>query len=134
MANEAVIVELLGNQGDPIEITVADGTGIPKGTLMKMTGDRTGEASTADGNAFMGITTSEKVANDGSTTLAVYTHAIFDLTDAGAGIGFGNRVTIGGANTIKTAAAGEAETGEVFGLALETASAGEVIQVLVGGY
>lgn len=131
MANEAIIVELLGNQGDPIEVTVADGTGIAKGTLMKLSDPRTGAATSADNDKFIGIAAAEKVANDGSTTLAVYTHGIFDLVDSGSGITVGSDVVIGGANTIKTYTTLDAEKGYKVGKALETASASERIQVLV---
>ena len=131
MANEAVIIELLGNGGDPIRVTVADGAGIAKGTVLKLSDPRTGAASSADGDICIGIAAAEKVANDGSTTLAAYTNGIFDLKDSGAGVGIGVPVTIGGTNTIKAAAAGEAETGDIFGYSLETAAAAEVVAVRV---
>lgn len=131
MANEAVIIELLGNGGDPIRVTVADGAGIAKGTLLKITDPRTGAATSADNDAFIGIAAAEKVANDGSTTLAVYTHGIFDLKDSGAGITAGERVSMGGANLISKVAAADLLFSDV-GIALETASASEVIAVLVG--
>ena len=131
MANEAVIIELLGNEGDPIQVTVADGVTIEKGTILQLTDPRTGSASSADGEVSIGIAAQEKEANDGATTLAVYTNGIFDLLDSGAGITVGTPVTIGGVNTIKAAAAGEAETGDILGYALETASAAESIAVRV---
>jgi len=129
MANEAIIVELLGNQGDPIQVTVADGATIEKGTILKLSDPRTGAASSADGDMCIGIASTEKVANDGSTSLAAYTNGVFDLKDAGAGIAVGTPVTIGGANLVKAAAAGEAETGGIMGYALEAAAADEVIEV-----
>jgi len=133
MANEAVIIELLGNGGDPVRYTVADGTGIEKGTLMYLSADpRTIAASSADGQCFVGVAASEKVASDGQTTLAVYTHGIFDLTDSGAGVTVGTRVKLNGANVVATAdeAGANGET-EVVGLALETASAAEVFAVKI---
>lgn len=131
MANEAVIIELLGNGGNPVRFTVADGTGIAKGTLMKLTDPRTATATGADNDPFCGIAASEKVANDGSTTLACYTCGIFDLTDSGAGITAGERVSIKGANTIAKVAGADQLFSDV-GIALETAGAGEVIAVLIG--
>jgi hypothetical protein len=133
MANEAVIIELLGNGGDPIRYTVADGTGIPKGTLMYLSADpRTIAASSGQGQAFVGIAAAEKVANDGSTTLAVYTNGIFDLTDSGSGCTFGDILKLGGANTVATAdEAGAQDLKEVVGYALETAGNSEVIAVRV---
>ena len=131
MANEAVIIELLGNGGDPIRYTVADGTTIPKGSLMYLSGDRTISITSGAGQAIAGIAASEKVANDGSTNLAVYTNGIFDLKDSGSAITLGNMVKISGVNTISTAADGDYELGRVIGRALETADASEVIAVRV---
>lgn len=135
MANEAIIVELLGNGGDPVEYTVADGTGIAKGTVMKISSDpRTIAAATADGDLIVGIAASEKVANDGSTTLAVYTNGIFDLTctaSTGSAV-LGEPVKITGANTVAPADDATIQHAEeVVGYSLETGSAGEVVQVRV---
>lgn len=133
MANEAVIIELLGNGGDPVRYTVADGNAVAKGTLMYLSGDpRTIAASSGEGQIFVGIAASEKVANDGQTTLAVYTHGIFDLKDSGSGMTLGDVCKLGGANTIATAdEAGAQGAKEEVGLVLETAAANEVVAVLV---
>ncbi|MAF42681.1 MAG: hypothetical protein CMI54_00740 [Parcubacteria group bacterium] len=133
MANEAVIIQLLGNGGDPIRFTVADGAGIEKGTIMKISGDNTAAASTADGDLLVGIAAAEKVASDGSTTLAVYTNGIFDLTVDGT-----NTATLGypqkadGTNLISDADDDTAEgMMEVIGYAMEAGSTNEVIAVRV---
>ena len=133
MANEAVIIELLGNAGDPVRYTVADGNAIPKGTLMYLSGDRTMSIHSGDGQIFVGIAASEKVANDGATTLAVYTNGIFDLTDDGNTLTLGDEVKLSGtANKIATADdAGAQGQKEVLGIALEAASASEVVAVKV---
>jgi hypothetical protein len=133
MANEAVIVELLGDRGDVMQFIVADGTGIAKGAILQVTDNRTAAASAAD-KAVAGIAVSEKVASDGQTTLGVYTNGIFDLVDSGAGTAVGLPVVLGGANTTKTASAGDAELGRIFGRRLATAGAGatEEVRVLVG--
>lgn len=132
MANEAVIIELLGNGGDPIRFTVDDATGIEKGTILKLSDPRTASATSADGDIPIGIAAAEKVANDGSTTIAAYTNGIFDIKDSGSGITVGQRVKIAGANLIATADdATAANQSEQLGTALETASASEVIAVRV---
>ena len=131
MANEAVIIELLGNGGDPIRYTVADGTGIEKGTLMYISGDRTISIVRGENEKFIGIAAAEKVANDGSTNLAVYTNGIFDLKDSGSGITRGIMVKVGGVNTIAGSEDGDFELGKIVGKALETAAASEVIAVRV---
>lgn len=87
MANEAVIIELLGNGGDPISYTVAEGTGIAKGSIMKLADARLASAHAGAADVpIVGIAAAEKVAGDGSTTLAVYTNGIFDITAAAAGV------------------------------------------------
>lgn len=85
MANEAVIIELVGiDKGRPIRYTCADNTTILKGTLLELSGDRTVQASTTANAPFVGIAAAEKVANDGATEIAAYTNGIFDLlSDAG---------------------------------------------------
>ena len=131
MANEAVIIELLGNNGDPMQYTIADGvagTDILKGTLMKLSTDpRTMAATGADGDMFVGILAADKVGGDGSTKATVITHCVADLKDAGAGITLGHIAKINGANLVAAAdQAGIQGDYEVVGQALETVSAAEV--------
>jgi len=131
MANEAVIIELF-NGGRPIRFTCADGTGIEKGTLMELTDPRTVIANTNDAAPVVGIAAAEKVASDGSTTIAVYTDGIFDmLTDAGTdtvGALVANSAT---ENTVETADAADILAGAVVGKLLETAGAAEVAAVRI---
>ena len=81
---------------------------------------------------MIGIAAAEKVINDGSTTLAVYTNGIFDIKDSGSGCTVGTAVAVMGANLIGTAIAADLLNGSIVGKALETASASEVISTLVG--
>jgi hypothetical protein len=131
MANEAVIIELF-NGGRPISFTCADGTGIEKGTIMELTDPRTVIANTNDNAPIVGIAAAEKVANDGATTIPVYTDGIFDvLTDSGsdnAGAMVANSAT---ANTVQTADAADLLQGSVLGKLLETAGNAEVAAVRV---
>ena len=131
MANEAVIVELLGDRGDVISYNVADGTGIAKGAILQLTDNRTAAASAAD-KVVAGIAASEKVADDGQLYLGCYTNGIFDLVDSGAGGNVGLSVVLGGVNTVKSAAT--SEDGRIFGKRFATAGAGatEEVRVLVG--
>ncbi len=126
----AVIIELLGKEGDVIRFTVTDGTKINKGEIMTMTDPRTIVVSTSDNNPFAGISAAEKVASDGATELAVYTHGIFDI-NASAAITVGERVSISGDNEVAKVAAPDLLFSDV-GIALETASQDEIIAVLVG--
>jgi len=133
MADEAAIVELLGNGGDPISYTVADGVAVAKGSLMVLKGDRTIQVGSSDGDLFVGIATAEKVASDGTTTLAVYTNGIFDIMDQGPGMTLGVPAKIGTLpNRIVTAdEAGVPYLTEMVGIVLETATGSEVVQVRV---
>jgi len=138
MANEAVIIELLGegaSKGYPITFNVANGTAITKGTLLSGT-DLRGAiacAATSTLNNFVGIAAMDKVASDGSTTITAYTKGIFDLTISElAGITNGAYVAVSGSNTIKAALEADFPAGNVVGKALEAGSDAEVIEVAVG--
>ena len=86
MANEAVIIELLGNAGDPIRYTCSNAATIPKGTLLQLTDPRTASAHSGIDQPIVGVAAHEKVINDGSTTISAYTNGIFDMYAAAAGV------------------------------------------------
>ena len=103
MSNEAVIIELF-NGGRPIRYTVSNTTTILKGTMAELSGDRTIIANTNDNAPVVGITAAEKVANDGATTLSVYTDGIFDmLSDSGTDVVGTLMANSATENTIQTA-------------------------------
>lgn len=132
MAFEAVLRTRLD---DPIDFTVADGAGIEKGTVGKLSDPKTLAASSGSGDVFAGIVAREKAANDGRTTLAAFRRGIFDIYVAsGAAVTVGQWVSTSGANVIKTATEAEIAAGKAIGIALETGSDSEQINVLVGGY
>ena len=131
MADEAV---LKGRMSGPINMTVGDAhPGLEKGTLMQLSIDpRTVQASSA-ADVFGGVLAREKVASDGRTSVPCFQDGIFDLTiNALAGITQGAQVALSGVNVIKAAVAADLLTGAAFGKALETGSASEVIEVLIG--
>ena len=136
MANEATITTLLGNQGDPVEFTVATGTAIPKGTLMKLNSTpKTATATSADGDHFVGIAAFEKTATDGVTKMACITNCIAEITATAAtgSMTLGEPVKITGANTVAPADDDTvAHKFEVVGMALETVAAGATGAVWVG--
>lgn len=143
MADEAVVIELLGNRGNPLRFTVPNGTAVSAGTLMVLVDPRTAIKSTYQATApdqrFAGIAAADKEANDGATTLALYTTGIFDITatTGGAAISAGDLVVLSGANLV--VAAPDQTTilsGRVVGKAMEdvAANTAEVIVVAVGLY
>ena len=135
MANEAILVQQL-EENALFTVTVADVTGLGKGTILKWSADpNTAAASSADGDIFAGILAEEKVANDGQTQVAVWRRGVFALTATAAtgAITLGHKVKIGGANLIDPAAVTTAaDFAEHFGTCIETSSNDEVVQVLVG--
>lgn len=132
MANEAVIVELLGKDpGRPIRFTIASATAAPIGSVMKHGDPRTAAVSTADNDPFAGILAIEKVANQ-ETFCTVYTHGIFSMTNTNAAaITAGLRVQIEGANQIGVADAAGLLFSDV-GIALEDIAKSTAGVVLVG--
>lgn len=133
MANEAVIIELLGDMGDPISYTVADGTGIAKGALLIITDPRTAVAHTGADQPIAGIAAAEKVASDGQTRLAVYTNGIFDITAAAAGVTTVGAFCAGSAtaNMITAADASDLLQNSHVGYCLESHANDEVAAVRV---
>ena len=125
MANEATIITLLGNSGDPVEYTVATGTAIPKGSIMVMdSSPQTAKISAADGNFFVGIAAYEKTATDGVTKMACITHCIAECKYSASGT-LGQPQKVSGVNTIADAdEAGAKGSSEVVGMGLETATTG----------
>jgi len=101
MAAEATITTLLGNQGDPVEYTVAAGTAIPKGTLMILSSSpQTATASTGDGEFFCGIAATEKTATDGVTVMSCITHCIAEMTAGTGATTLGQMQKLSGANLV----------------------------------
>lgn len=133
MANEAIIVELLGNKGDPVRYTCADGTTIPKGTLLELTDPRTVIANSAANKPIAGIAAAEKVANDGATTIAVYKNGIFDMDIVAGGTSVlgADVVAAGAGNEIDDFDTLDGENGYVIGKSQETGAASEKINVRI---
>lgn len=134
MTNEAVKRYSESSAGDVVQdYTVSDGTGIEKGTLLKLTDART--ASAADGGAqiLAGIAAREKVADDGRTRLSVHRKGDFDMIASGS-INVGAPVVSSCTSTsgsVVDQAWNVVSGAQVLGYALEEASAGETIQVRV---
>lgn len=104
---------------------------IPKGTILKLSGDNTAIASSAS-DVFAGIAVEEKSADSVITDIGAATDGVFELTTDVSAITLGAMVVLSGANVIRAAVAADLLTGKIIGKALEAASAGEVIRVLVG--
>jgi len=113
-------------------VTVADGAGIAKGTIMKMASDPNTATASSGADIFAGIAVEEKTASDGITEIGVALDGVFDIKCAGSGVTLGHLVALSGANLIRDAVEADFPLGAVFGKALETGSAGETINVRLG--
>jgi len=105
MANEHTLVL---QKSLPVALTVADGTGINKGTLLKMADPRTASAATALNDIVAGISATEKIASDGRVSVAViqgpgdeFTVKVCGNVTAGDPIG----VSTGEGNNVRSIAA-----------------------------
>ena len=115
----------------PIPFTCADGTGIEKGTLLKLSDPMTVAASDGDEDVIAGVAAEEKIANDGKTKIAVYRRGIFKATAGGnctAGKALKSYSSTGDANDVIDATA-TTLAAESLGVALETATDGETLYV-----
>ena len=74
MALETTLIHELET---PIPMTCADGAGIEKGSILKLSDPNTVAVTTGDTDACAGIAAEEKIANDGRTKIAVYKRGIF---------------------------------------------------------
>lgn len=105
----------------PINFTVADGTGIEKGAILKMTDPLTAALADGDGDIIAGIAAEEKIANDGKTSLAVYRRGIFKGL-AGTAITVGDNIDTHAATGATNELASAPGAGQIVGVALETAA------------
>jgi len=85
MANET---KLMVETELPVMFKCADGTGIAKGAILKLTESMTAIITSGQGDMVAGIAAAEKIANDGKTTIPVYMGGIFKGT-AGAAVNIG---------------------------------------------
>lgn len=117
MANEAVLIYEVE---PPIPFTCADGTGIEKGAVLKITDPMTASLSDGDADLIAGIAAEEKIANDGKTKIAVYRRGIFKMLAGGAitvGLAVNSYSSTGAANEVINASAGH---DAILGIAMET--------------
>ena len=127
--NFAVILEL-NEYMDAKQMTVAAGTSISKGDLLKLSGDNTASISSSDDEEYAGVAAADKDGTDSSTKLAVYTPGQgnkFDMKCAeGGAVALGKMVVLSGANLIAQAVDGDFENGYVIGKAMEAGDAGRL--------
>ena len=132
MANEITILFQLENS---VPFICADGTGIEKGTLVKITDPFTVAASAADHDAVIGVTTEEKIANDGKTKVPVCMRAICKGVAGTAGVTAGQCIDSDtGTSALNKLADCAVNAENIVGRALETAAATETFLFLLDPY
>ena len=82
---------------------VSNATGIPIGTILKLTDGNVAIASSANNDPFAGIAWEEKTASDGITEITVAMNGRWSMTTTVAAIGIGVPVAVGGTNAIRAA-------------------------------
>lgn len=107
----------------PIAFTCADGTGIEKGAILKLTDPNTVATTSGDTDPVAGIAAEEKIASDGKTKIAVYRGGIFKGYAGAAGVTAGMAIitdtATGAANELVVA---DINSEHIVGRALETAT------------
>lgn len=119
---------LLFETSKPIPFKCADGAGIEKGAVLKLTDPMTCALADGDADIVAGIAAEEKIANDGKTQIAVYRSGIFKGTAGATAVTVGKAIMTyngtGDDNDLVDATAAAAYSKTV-GLALETAANNE---------
>ncbi|MFA5051319.1 MAG: hypothetical protein WC499_04365 [Patescibacteria group bacterium] len=117
--------------------TCATGTGIAKGTFLKVADAFTASASTGIGDIFCGfahadVNKSTDTAFNTETSVTADSGGVYELTASGA-IVVGQFVKTAGANYVMACADADvtASYARIVGVALETATDSEVINVAV---
>lgn len=130
MANEAVLV----NRDSDIQYFTITNQAIPEGTLMVISDPRTVTIHSGVAQIAVGTTVEEVEAGDGQVRVGVRGRGIMDMIADGA-ITVGAQVTPGSATNdvraIRTGSVSDEELNRVLGVAYETASDNEVIQILL---
>lgn len=120
MASEATLII---ETAPPIPFTCADGTGIEKGAILKLTDPMTAALADGDDDFVAGIAAAEKIANDGNTKIPVYREGIFKVL-AGGAVTIGDAVSTyassGATNEVHEAPA-TAVSGKTLGISMEAA-------------
>jgi len=112
--------------GEPLPFTVADGTGIEKGSLCALTDPRTASAvgAATEDQIIAGVLAREKVASDGRTQSAVFRNGWFEATSSGV-IFIGDRLVSAGGNTVQRANNASFSGTAFLGTSLEETTDGE---------
>jgi len=123
MANECTLVF---ETQTPIPMTCADGAGIEKGAILKMSDLMTVALADGDGDIVAGIAAEEKIASDGKVKIGVYRGGIFKGYAGTGGVTVGLAIdTDASTSDSNELANAPVTTGNYVGIAFETATSAE---------
>ena len=126
MADEAVCIETPTRFA---RYTIAAGAILPFGTLMKLTGDFTVEASDSADDPFVGIVWERaSTATSTHTEITLAQDGVWDIKDSSAGQTLGEATALAGANLTATADAADFLNGAFMGYIEEAPAASEVVR------
>jgi hypothetical protein len=115
--------------------TVTNATGIPKGTIMKLTDGNVAIASSGDTDPFAGIALEEKTASDGVVEISCACGGKWSMASTAAAVTCGQLVNIGAANAVLVADEAAIVAGSVVGKSVTTVGGGGgTLIVEVGEY
>ena len=119
----------------PVPFTCADGTAIPKGSLLEIGDPMTVTITNGDTDPIAGVAAEEKIASDGKTTIGVYMTGIFKARAGAAGVTVGKDLisdtATGDANELVFA---DTNSEHIVGTALETATNEETFLYVLRPY
>lgn len=125
MTNEAILRQEFSL---PINFTCADATGIEKGAILKLSDPMTAALSDGEEDYIAGICATEKIANDGTTSVAVYIDGLFSMKLSGS-VTAGQAVAKAVNSNVIKAADATCVGAKTLGIALETGVEGDNILV-----
>jgi len=76
-----------------VSMNCADGTAIPKGSILKIADGLIVSVAGTDDDPVIGIAKNEKIANDGNTQISVYLGGVFKGTAGAAGVTAGDYIS-----------------------------------------
>ena len=94
---------------------ISNTTAVPIGTIMKLEDANTVVVSAASNDPWGGIAWVEHTASEGVTEMTVAMNGRWSMTTTAAAINVGDKVSIGGANTIRASIEADLELGTIIG-------------------
>jgi hypothetical protein len=118
MTNEAILRQ---EYSLPVNFTCADDAGIEQGAILKLADPMTASLADGDEDYVAGICATEKIINDGTTSVSVYIDGVFSIYASGsitAGQAVATSASTTGSNNVVAATATAVGT-KTLGIALQ---------------